>query len=249
MITLWVGARGSGKTTAVVKKYYELCGQTERPLVTNIAFSEKFWRAWRGGRVRLSPDQTPVFWRHCPAGSYVAIDEVQVIYNSRSWNQTAKVAPDLLEYLSHSRKSGDEIDMLTQEVSRIDTQIRTQADVLADVNSTMWIRRVTRLPIPFDLVWVKRFVGTSSEDRIYQKGDCFFARKYYKYFDSYSCAIVSGRGFKRGSFANVEGNGVSGGRGGSPNTLFGAWLAREAKRRGLVKLSDVQSGPNGKEAK
>lgn len=239
MITLWVGARGSGKTTAVVKKYYELCGQTDRPLVTNIAFADKFWRAWCGGRVMLTPEQTPVFWRHCPVGSYVAIDEVQVIYNSRSWNQTAKVAPDLLEYLSHSRKSGDEIDMLTQEVSRIDTQIRTQADVLADVNSTMWIRRVTRLPIPFDLVWVKRFVGTSSEDRIYQKGDCFFARKYYKFFDSYSCAIVSGRGFKRGSVANVENNRLPRGRVGAPNTVFGAWLDREAKRRGLVRWDEV----------
>jgi len=243
MITLVCGPRGSGKTTwCVARLLGEIKRKVRRVLVTNLAFTDAFWSLWRGGRVLLSPEEVQTFWRHCPPGSLVVLDEAQVVFNSRAWGELHKKAPDFLTFLSHSRKSGDDLILITQEPKRVDGQLRGQVDVVVDVNSTMWIRSTTGLPrwlVPCDWVWARQTIGDVSGSELHGGLTFFRAKQFYHFFDSYSMKIADSVQLVRGSASNVE-NLVAGSDDHSRRGIVESWAKRrieqakrvQAERRG-----------------
>jgi len=231
MITLVCGPRGSGKTTWCVANLLGRIRAREKPrvLVTNLAFTGAFWNLWPGGRVLLDPMQVQTFWHACPPGSLIVLDEAQVVFNSRAWKELHAKAPDFLTFLSHSRKSGDDMILITQEPKRIDGQLRGQVDLCVDVNSTMWIRAVAKIPIPWDWVWATHTVGDTKGAEVHGGLHFFRAKQYYKFFDSYSMKVAESIQLTRGSFENVESLSVAPADRGRRHTVA-SWAAQRIAR-------------------
>lgn len=72
----------------------------------------------KGNRGRDLPDYTP---RNQFPGTLFVIDELPQYFNSRNWQQTGE---DTIHYLATSRKAGDDILGITQQVSMVDKQFR-----------------------------------------------------------------------------------------------------------------------------
>ena len=203
MIWLVIGPRGSGKTTWAVRELLRRHSASGRMLCTNLALTNLFTDRWKGDITSLDSVQVLRFWEYCPPGSVIAIDEVQVVFNSRNWVKLQKEAPELLTFLSHSRKSGDELYLLTQEPARIDAQMRGQVDISVDVRSSMWLRSMG-LPVPGYFAWARLSTGVDQQAELIRGGGIFLCKKYFKMFDSYSQRIAESAGLTRGTF-NVAG--------------------------------------------
>jgi hypothetical protein len=130
MIELLVGSPGAGKSMYAMRLVCEEL-RGGRRIVTNLSvkmaglcwfLKEKYSFDLDISRVvLLSDDQVKRFWQYVQDGDFVAIDECQVYWNSRNWQDTGK---ELIDFFSQHRKRGIDIILITQNVQLIDKQLR-----------------------------------------------------------------------------------------------------------------------------
>lgn len=140
MITLYSGVPGSSKSLHAAQTIrYALNRPTPRPVIANFPLAPD--APLREGRrqffhyrpnERLTPDYlvgfAERFWEQVPEMFRedfitLVVDECQLLFNSRRWNQD-KDRMQWLEFLSQHRKYGYRIILIAQSAKMIDNQFR-----------------------------------------------------------------------------------------------------------------------------
>lgn len=198
------GNRGTGKSTWAAKLLLSEAKKDKRRAFTNLDVSDAMREAWGGRLVEGSLQDSEHFWELVPPGSVSVIDEAGVVFNARATgSQNKQGRGGLFEFLSHSRKTGDDVWFLTQQFSRVDLQIRLMADVIVQINSTMRLEMLGWWPgwcrFCFGhLLWSRWFDG--ADETVCTHSELFDPVPFFEYFDSWSTALSN---LRRG-IADVE---------------------------------------------
>ena len=141
MIYLYSGTPGSGKSMHAARLVLDYLGR-RRPVIANFDINPATRRKdelftykpnghltpdflydfardyWKGGRVRED-------------GILLVLDEAQLLFNSRSWNEATAGASrmDWIEFLSQHRHYGYRIVFIAQHDRMIDRQIRALVEI------------------------------------------------------------------------------------------------------------------------
>lgn len=137
MISLYSGTPGSGKSLHIARRiYYTL--RCKRPVIANFPIRLDYVRKQRPEKLKflyvdnldLNPEMlieyASQYFRKRPLKEdqiLLVIDEAQIVFNSRSWQQSGR--SKWLSFFSQHRKYGFEIVLIAQFDGMIDKQIRT----------------------------------------------------------------------------------------------------------------------------
>lgn len=138
MIYLFSGTPGSGKSLHLAQLIYDTLRFKRLPVIANFdinpatkGYKSHFWHVPNG---ELSPSFLYDFARDYWRGKNVredsillAIDEAQLLFNSRSWNEVTAGASrmDWIEFFSQHRHFGYKVVFIAQNDRMIDRQIRS----------------------------------------------------------------------------------------------------------------------------
>lgn len=198
MISIVGGKLGAGKTLLCTMRMFEIIC-SGRTVVTNVetVFHEFQRLAMKMKGVIIEPHQLRYInpeedrnWQEkIPFGTPDAfvelfLDEIHLFFNSRDWAQTQKNSPDLISFLSQSRKAHVNITFIVQDSDTLDKQFRLQAEWEYFVLSSDHIPLgpLGQFPIKFMIVRkmsAKKGTFISKEFRSYDK-------RFYKLYHSFS---------------------------------------------------------------
>lgn len=135
MIYAFVGIPGSGKTYEAIEMMLDnlRCG---RKIYTNIdgledercrehikCFTQISYFGLKVHLNLLTNEEAQEFWLHCEPGSLIIIDETHKLFSNRDW-QTAK-NKNFANWASTHRHEGYDLVLITQDLSKIDSHVRT----------------------------------------------------------------------------------------------------------------------------
>lgn len=142
MIYLYSGTPGSGKSLHLAQVIYDTLKFKRLPVVANFdinhstkGYRENFWHVPNG---QLTPsflyDFARMYWgsRKVSEDSILlALDEAQLLFNSRSWNEATAGASRMewIEFFSQHRHFGYKIIFVAQNDRMIDRQIRSLVEI------------------------------------------------------------------------------------------------------------------------
>lgn len=142
MIYLFSGTPGSGKSLHLAQLIYDTLRYKRLPVVANFdinpatkGYKERFWYVPNG---ELSPSFLLDFARDYWGSSRVvedsillALDEAQLLFNSRSWNEVTAGASRMewIEFFSQHRHFGYKIVFVAQNDRMMDRQIRSLVEI------------------------------------------------------------------------------------------------------------------------
>ena len=196
MIYLYTGTPGSGKSLHTARDIRDQLRVCRRPVIANFDinpgtryYSKLF--TFRSND-RLTPDFLYEFaadyWQGKPVREdsiLLVIDEAQLVFNSRSWNQGQRM--DWIEFFSQHRHFGYKIVLIAQFDRMIDRQIRSLVEI--EVNHRKlgnFGLKGLLLSLPFR---GRLFVAVSSYYGLKEKvGTTWLLprRCYFRLYDSYS---------------------------------------------------------------
>lgn len=146
MIIFYEGTPGSGKSYDAVRKILDNL-RLGRTVYTNLDGLEvdkcrehiKTYcdlDDYELGRrlIHMSPAETQTFWRIAKPGTLIVVDEAQKYFNSRNWQ--SKENNEFASWASTHRHHGYDLVLITQNVERVDTAVRTLAE---------WVYRYKKL--------------------------------------------------------------------------------------------------------
>ena len=137
-IYVYTGTVGTGKSLHAAENIrFDLCRSNPRPVIANFAvnldavrhpemytylpnseLSAEWLKEYARNYWAKHPNEFREDWLH------LYLDEVQLCFNARTWNQRPKERMALLEFLSQSRKWGYKVVLLAQSAKMIDNQFR-----------------------------------------------------------------------------------------------------------------------------
>lgn len=135
MIELYTGTPGSGKSIHCVRTIRDYLKWKKKDVIAN--FEVVADERWKGNftyvpNSELNPRDLVAFARDYWAdknfaedGLLVCIDEAQLLFNSRTWNESGNNRMEWLELMSQHRKYGMRIILVTQADIMIDRQFRS----------------------------------------------------------------------------------------------------------------------------
>lgn len=142
MITIIEGRIGGGKTYSAVSQiahHLAAGGVCWTNIELNWAGIERYCVDRYG--VDIQPEQyrqmvreatmdwyREIGWGTSEMNVLVVIDEAQLYYNSRNWQRTQEKHPQMLSFLTQSRKARVDVVFITQSATNIDRQFRILAD-------------------------------------------------------------------------------------------------------------------------
>lgn len=140
MIYLYSGTPGSGKSMHAAMDIINRLNYQKRPVIANFEINDKVVKKISRGLFNYlsNADFTPEYL-YMYAGDYwkkrrpveesilVVIDEAQLLFNSRSWNQKERM--DWIEFFSQHRHYGYKIILIAQNDRMIDRQIRSLIEI------------------------------------------------------------------------------------------------------------------------
>lgn len=147
MIEIVQGKIGAGKTYHAVERCFSRLAAGSR-CYTNIEFKRdavrdliraRYGREFEDDRLIDLParDEVVTWWEVVPKGTLkdpilVVLDEASLFYNSREWSENSKKDTHKIMYkfLRQSRKVGNDVIFITQEMGSIDKQMREQAEFI-----------------------------------------------------------------------------------------------------------------------
>lgn len=180
MIRIISGMPGGGKSYYVARELDKrLRGDPTIVVGTGIDMKPEWWRKWRKPECERCPalDDGPIrpdhpalrlpcrcrarlvraldmyrFWEMTPPGSFLALDEAGIYFNSRMYAQTAKKSPHFFEYLAQHRHyrdehgRSDEIWFIAQQMEHVDKQIRGLCQTVTHCVAANSVWRALGLP-------------------------------------------------------------------------------------------------------
>lgn len=196
MIYLYSGTPGSGKSLHTARDIRDTLGPKRRPVIANFDINPKT----RGYRERFTyrpNDQLKPEWLIAYAEAYwegkkvredsilLVIDEAQLVFNSRAWNQGERMA--WIEFFSQHRHFGFKVILIAQFDRMIDRQIRCLIEIETNHRKLgNFGLKGLLLSLPFR---GKLFIGVSYYYGLKEKvGTCFLLprRAYFRLYDSYN---------------------------------------------------------------
>lgn len=142
MIYLYTGTPGSGKSLHTARIILDALKLRKRPVIANFDINSKtkgydarFWYIPNG---QLTPDFLYDFAREYWQDKAVkedsitlVLDEAQLLFNSRSWNESTAGASrmDWIEFFSQHRHYGYKVIFACQNDRMIDRQIRSLVEI------------------------------------------------------------------------------------------------------------------------
>jgi hypothetical protein len=112
------------------------------------------------------------------------LDEIHLFFNARDWQETKKVAGDMVSFLSQSRKARVNITFIVQDENTLDAQFKMQAEwVLYIVNSDhLPFGILGALPVKFFIVCKRDAENGNTLSRTCKGYD----KSYFGLYDSFS---------------------------------------------------------------
>lgn len=197
MISLYVGTPGSGKSLHASRDIYWRL-RRGKPVFCNfpldlaaVGLEDRDALYHYRGNARLDPVELVDFsrdWfdsrRVVEDDILLVIDEAQLIFNSRTWND--KMRMDWIQFFSQSRHFGYKVVLIAQSSEMIDKQFRALVEFVDEhrkVKYQGWFGRLLTLggvlPLHVD-------IRTLFQSGIRDYADYFLARKrYMRIYDSY----------------------------------------------------------------
>ena len=124
------GRMGGGKSVYAVRGM--LANAKKNPgqyIVTNMALTDMGRDAiGRERLIEVTDKEAQSWWEFSPPGSYIVIDEAQILFDARNFGETRKKKPEYAEYMCHIRKYRDEVQLIAQRISHVDKRIRDLAN-------------------------------------------------------------------------------------------------------------------------
>ena len=139
-IYLYSGRPGNGKSFCACKAIYDTLKYKKQDVIAN--FGVVVNENWRGNFTYLQNNELSPYWLVDYASNYwngrrfkedgllLVIDECQLLFNSRSWNDKDRM--QWIEFFSQHRKFGYKVILIAQDDVMIDKQFRTLIEY--DVN-------------------------------------------------------------------------------------------------------------------
>lgn len=140
MIYLYSGTPGSGKSMHAATDILNRLNYQKRPVIANFEINKsivrKKSREWFTylANADMDPEYLYMFaseyWQHRPLKEetiLLVIDEAQLLFNSRSWNQQERM--NWIEFFSQHRHYGYKIILIAQNDRMIDRQIRSLIEI------------------------------------------------------------------------------------------------------------------------
>lgn len=193
---LFTGTPGSGKSFHTARLIYDTLRYKKRPVIANFdinpetkGYEELF--TYRPN-AEMSPDFFYSFARDYWAGNPVredsillVIDEAQLVFNSRSWNQGQRMG--WIEFFSQHRHFGYKVVLIAQFDRMIDRQIRSLVEIEVNhrrLDNYGWKGKLLSLPFRGKLIAaISYYYGLNekvSQEWLIPK------RKYFRLYDSYN---------------------------------------------------------------
>lgn len=142
MVRVVAGRKGGGKSYCMVREMLlRRRVEPDRYWCTNFDIKQPFRDAMGDRLITLGYDDVATWWKFTPKGSSMYFDESTAHFDSRRWSDTFKKNPDLTNYLSHVRKFGDEVHIITHQPGMLDNRIRQYTDLYTWCLSTRAILR------------------------------------------------------------------------------------------------------------
>jgi len=195
MLRIVSGRMGGGKSYYCVAEMLARARcEPNRYICTNFDLTDEGReRIGRHRLVELDHQQAKCWWQHTPQGASIYVDEAQVNFDSRGWNETRKAHPEFASYLSHIRKYGDSVVLCTQEFKHIDTRLRElagQFTYTVSLKAAMNALKLWPEGVP-ELFLVRHFLD---ENRVYSAGWklAAFSMNVGKCYDSYAVSTADG---------------------------------------------------------
>lgn len=196
MIYLYSGTPGSGKSLHVARDIRDQLRIKKRPCIANFDINPD-----TGGykslfsfvpNDRLTPDFlydfASKFWKKRPVREdsiLLVIDEAQLVFNSRSWNQGQRM--DWIEFFSQHRHFGYKIVLIAQFDRMLDRQIRSLIEIETNHRKMgNFGMKGLLLSLPFR---GRLFLAVSYYYGLKEKVSTSWLlprRKYFRLYDSYS---------------------------------------------------------------
>jgi hypothetical protein len=198
MISIIGGKLGAGKTLLSTMRMFEIVC-SGRTVVTNVetVFTEFQKLAFKMKGVYLeetqlryiNPETDRNWQKKIPFGtpdSFVELflDEIHLFFNSRDWAQTQKNSPDLISFLSQSRKAHVNITFIVQDSETLDKQFRLQAEWEYFVLSSEHIPLGPLGKFPIKFMIVRK--SSARKGQLISKEFKGYDKRFYKLYKSFS---------------------------------------------------------------
>ncbi|WP_304426557.1 zonular occludens toxin domain-containing protein [uncultured Adlercreutzia sp.] len=196
MIYLYSGTPGSGKSLHVARDIFDSLKWKKVPVISNFdvnprlkGYDERFTYLPND---QLTPDFLYDFARDYWGGRRVrednillVIDEAQLVFNSRCWNQGQRM--DWIEFFSQHRHFGYKVVLIAQFDRMLDRQIRSLIEIEVNhrrMGSYGLLAAILSLPFRGRLFCAVSYYYGMRE----RTGSQWFLprRKYFRVYDSYS---------------------------------------------------------------
>lgn len=193
MVRIYTGRPGSGKSYNMAKKIMEIL-RRGRNVITTVPIDTDI--VSKGGRrvigdyvyipiSEITPEKLERYAaeNHVKGGKFqtaVFIDECQIIFNSRNWNQLGR--QDWIVFLSTHRHLGFDVYLITQSDSFVDKQIRPLIETEVkhkNISAYLWF-------LPFITLFVQREEWYGHAEKIKLQSAFVLCRKsVFQIYDSY----------------------------------------------------------------
>lgn len=200
MIYLYSGTPGSGKSLHVARDIRDTLQVKKRPVICNFDVNPKLRNYKALFRYVPNCDLTPDLLYDASRAYFgdrpvredailLVIDEAQLVFNSRTWQQAAAGVTrlDWIEFFSQHRHYGYKIVLVSQYDRMLDRQIRSLIEI--EVNHRKMANLGLKgmlLSLPFAC---KLFIAVSYYYGMRERVGCSFLlprRAYFRVYDSYN---------------------------------------------------------------
>lgn len=200
MIIVFEGTPGSGKTYDAVRKLIQNL-RIGRQVYTNIdgldqdeakeaikAVADIGDDQLKFRLHYLRPEQVKEFWRHCPEGSLIIIDEAHKYFNTRDWSSATN--RECADWASTHRHAGNDVVFITQDIEKIDKHLRTLVE---------WTYRYRKINFIGSLIknsyLVYSYVGDGDGKPITRPSSRAYEKKIFACYSSYITKDMKEQGF------------------------------------------------------
>lgn len=192
---LYTGTPGSGKSLHTARLIHDTLRYKKLPVIANFEINELtkgYERFTYKPNNEITPDYLYAYAKDYWGNERVSediillvIDEAQLVFNSRSWNQGQRM--DWIEFFSQHRHFGYKVVLIAQYDRMIDRQIRSLVEIEVNhrrLDNYGWKGKLLSLPFRGKLIAaVKYYYGL--KEKIGQEW-LLPRKRYFRLYDSYN---------------------------------------------------------------